>query len=418
MQMKKSGHATASHEALLPTSLAASLLALSPMAALAGPTVESPAAEKSSGDWCEWLQNKPGLLYSNKENPYFQSFQLGGRFMYQTAYVDGEDVNGRDFNDTYDEYRRVRLESKAQFLNYFSTKVSINIVSDGRSAGEDLDWGYDTFDEATITFDIKKAFGAGALETLSLTYGRHKFNMTEEVHMSSKEIPTIERSAIANKLYGANSRPTGFTLDGSLGKWSATLGLFSGEDDSEFIGGWNDGQAYYLSAAHQTNEQLRFVLDFVKNDPSGNDDYLGYDWATALNGIYENGRFGAITTLVLGENNSATASQDGNFHALVVMPWYYLMEDRLQAVVQYQYAGASEAEGIRTNSRYFRSEHSAGVDVNSGRGDELHTLYAGLNYFLCGHNAKIMGGVEYASLDTPNGDASTLTYQIAFRTFF
>jgi len=403
------------------TTIAAAAFALGlPAAAFAGTKVQPPPtpAPGNQGDWCEWLQNKPGLLYNNKENPYFQSFQIGGRFMYQAAYLDGEDVNGRDFNDTYDDYRRVRIETRAQFLKYFSSKVGINIVNDRRPAGMDLDWGYDTFDEATISFDIKKAFALGALDSLSITYGRHKFNMSEEVHMSSREIYTIERSAIANKLYGANSRPTGITLAGSLGKWSATLGLFSGEDDSEFIGGWNDGQAYYLSAAHQTTDKLKFVFDFVKNDPSGEDDFLGYDWAAVLNGVYKDGRYGALASVVAGENNSSAANQGGSVHALVVMPWYYLVEDRLQAVVQYQYAGASESQGIRTNSRYLRADHSAGVNVNSGRGDELHTLYAGLNYYLCGHNAKVMGGVEFASLETPRGDVSAVTYLIAFRTYF
>lgn len=401
------------------TSLAASLLLAAPIVALAGPAAEAlPTEAKSSGDWCEWLQNKPGLLYKNKENPYLQSFEIGGRFMYQAAYVDGEDVNGRDFNDTYDEYRRVRLETKFQFLQYFKSKVGINIVNDGRPSGDELEWGYDTFDEAYVTFDMKKAFGAGELETLGLSYGRFKFNVTEEVHQSSKEILTVERSAIANKLYGANNRPTGVTLDGSLNKWSATLGLFSGEDDSEFIGGWNDGLLYYLSAAHQTNDNMKFVLDLVKNDPSGSDDFAGYDWAAVLSGVYESGRYGALVSVIAGRNNSATTDRDGGFHGLVMMPWYYLVEDRLQAVVQYQYAGASESEGIRTNSRYVRSEHSNSVDVNSGYGDELHTLYAGLNYYICGHNAKIMGGVEYASLNTPVGDVDATTFLLAFRTFF
>ena len=105
----------------------------------------------------------------------------------------------------------------------------------------------------------------------------------------------------------------------------------------------------------------------------------------------------------------------------VATPWlrsYLAAEDRLQAVFQYQFAGATESEGIRANSRYMNSLHSPGVDVNSGRGDELHTLYAGLNYHICGDNLKIMGGVEYANLDTPAGDVDAVTLLIAFRTFF
>jgi hypothetical protein len=404
----------------IPSSLAVAavvpFLVSGPVLAGEDPPAVQPAAS-NPGDWCSWLQNKPGTLYKNKDNPILQSFNLSGRFQYQAAYLDGEDVNGRDFNDTYDEYRRVRIETKTEFLQFFSANIKLNMVNDGRRSGNDLDWGYDTFDEAVFSFDIKKAFGAGTLDSLKLNYGRHKFNMTEEVHMSSKEIYTIERSAIANKLYGANNRPTGVTLDAALGKWSGTVGIFSGEDDSEFIGGWNDGQAYYLSLFHDTTDEWRLGLDLVVNDESGTDDFLGYDWAAAFNAIYSKDRFGAISTIAFGENNGI-GNLGGSFYSLMVMPYYWILEDRLQAVVQYQFAGASEGQGIRANSRYMSSLHSPGVDVNSGRGDELHTFYAGLNYHLCGDNLKLMGGVEYATLDTPVGDVDTLTWLIAFRTFF
>ncbi len=400
-----------------PLTLAAAMALGLQLPAIAGsepPPAITDTAAGSSGDWCEWLQSKPGS-FKFPDNPWLQGISIGGRFQYQAAYLDGEDVNGRDFNDTYDEYRRVRIETKTDFLQFFSANIKLNMVNDARRGGGTLDWGYEDFDEAVFSFDIKKAFGAGALDSLKLNYGRHKFNFTEEVHMSSKEIYTVERSAIANKLYGANSRPTGVTLDAALGKWSGTVGVFSGEDDSKFIGGWNDGQAYYLSLAHETTEEWRFVLDFVINDESGADDFLGYAWATAFNAIYEKDRFGVISTLVVGENNGA-GIRGGNFHSIMVMPYYWIMEDRLQAVFQYQYAGASEDEGIRTNSRYVRNYN--GVNVNDGRGDELHTLYAGLNYHFCGDNLKLMGGVEYTNLDTPAGDVDALTYIIAFRTFF
>ncbi len=388
------------------------------ISALAGPDAAPvQTAASHPGDWCSWLQSEPGTLYKNAENPILQGFQIGGRFQYQAAYLDGEDVNGRDFNDTYDEYRRVRIEAKTDFLKFFSANIKLNLVNDGRPAGNDLDWGYDTFDEAVFSFDIKKALGAGPLDVLKLNYGRFQLKMTEEVHMSSREIYTFERSAIANKLFASNNRPTGVTVDAALGKWSGTLGLFSGEDDSEFIGGWNDGQAYYLSLANEMSDEWRLVLDLVANDESGADDFLGYDWAAALNAIYDKDRYGAVSTLACGENNG-DGTQGGSFHALMVMPYYWILEDRLQAVLQYQYAGASESEGIRTNSRYVRSQHSSGVDVNNGRGDELHTLYAGLNYHICGDNLKIMTGIEYASLDTPDGDVNALTYLVGFRTFF
>lgn len=386
--------------------------------AVAFAETETPSAAPNSGDWCSWLQGKPGTLYRNAENPFLQYVRIGGRFQYQAGYVDGEDVTGRDFNDTYDDYRRVRFETKLEFLRYFAADIKINMVNDSRSSGGDLDWGYDTFDVAIFTFDIGKAFGIGPFDSLKLNYGRFKVDTTEEARMSSKDIITLERSAIANKLYGVNNRATGVTLDAALGKWSGTVGAFSSEDDSDFIGGWNDGIAYYLSLQHQTTDEWRFVIDFISLDEGGVDNYLGYDRAVAFNAVYEKDRAGLLSTLVTGENTGNVPNRGGDFHGLVVMPWYWIVEEKLQAVLQYQYSGASESEGIRTNSRYVRAQHSPGVNVNGGRGDELHTIQLAFNYHLCGHNAKIMTGIEYATLDSPAGDVNALTYLVGFRGYF
>lgn len=384
--------------------------------AFAGQEVAPAAAKDNSFNFCDWLENKPGQLYKNKDNPILQSFQIGGRFQWQAAYVDGEDVNGRDFNDTYDEYRRFRIETKTEFLRFFSAKIGVNMVNDQRFNGMDLDWGYDTFDEAVFTFDIKKAFDVDALDTLKINYGRQKFVLSDEVRTSSKEIMTIERSGIGNKVYNSG-RPTGVTVDLAKGDWSGTMGIFSTEDE-EFIDGWNDGVAWYGTIGYKVSENLQLTLDGVYNkDQAADVNFLGYEWATSFNATWEQDRWGFTGSLILGENNGSGA-RGGNFHGLVAMPWYWIVEEKLQAVVQYQYAGSSEAEGIRVNSRYVRAEHSAGVNTNSGRGDENHTLYAGLNYYLCGHNAKIMAGVEYNTLNTPVGDVDALSYLIAFRTFF
>ena len=56
--------------------------------------------------------------------------------------------------------------------------------------------------------------------------------------------------------------------------------------------------------------------------------------------------------------------------------------------------------------------------MNSGRGDSHHSLYAGLNWYLCGHNAKIMTGVEYQTIDTPDGDEDATTLLLAYRMYF
>lgn len=389
----------------------------------AGEPSHTSALDTKQDDWCSWLQSKPGTLYKNADNPWFSLLQVGGRFQYQAAYLDGEDVNGLDYTDTYDDYRRVRFETKAEFLKYFSINSKINMVNDERRSGGETDWGFDSFDELTFIFDAKKAFSIDQLDELKVHYGRHKFNFTEEVHMSSKEIYTLERSAMSNKLYGEFSRPTGLTVDMAKGDWSGTVGLFSGDEVGEKLGGWNYGEIYYASIGYKQSDELRYVWDLVYNDASGGEDALGYESATSLAAIYEKDRFGMIANVMLGDNgdldNGNREGRQGNFGGITLMPWYWVVPEKLQAVARYQFQMASEEEGIRLNSRYVRSSHdNAAVDVNSGRGDEHHALQFGLNYYLCGDNAKIMSGVEFDHLETPDGAAKSVSYFIGFRTFF
>ncbi len=185
-----------------------------PALAIAGPEappIEAPAS--NPGDWCTWLQNKPGTLYKNKENPFLQEFQIEGRFQYQYGHVEGDDLNGTDYDEDYDEVRRFRLGVKAKFLQYFGLKYQVNLVNDNRPSGGDLDWGYEDIDEAYVSFDLAKAFGNTGFEELSMKYGRQKFLLGTEAHLSSTKLLTIERSAISNKVYGSY-RPTGLTLEG------------------------------------------------------------------------------------------------------------------------------------------------------------------------------------------------------------
>ncbi len=401
------------HTSTILPALAMSLLA--PLA-IAGPEASQAAA--SSGDWCKSI-SEIGKIYSDKSNPYIQSFSLEGRLQYQMMHIDGSGTNGNDFNDSADEYRRARIGAKIGFLQYFTSKTVIDLVNDRRPSNGELDWGYQQFDVATLTFNMQKAFNIGALDSLDLTFGRHKFEMTAEALESSNNIITIERSAIANKVYNS-ARPTGFSLQAGKGDWLVTGAVYSSEADSEFIdGGFNDGIAYFGAVDYTGIDKFNFRWDVVTNDvDSGDDNNLGYDWATSFNTTYEDGLFGILGTVVLGENSDGTnANREGSFYGLTVMPWYWIVDKKLQGVFQYSFAGSDESEGIRTNSRYFRNAPTGGT-VGDGRGDALHTYYAGLNYYFCGNNLKVMGGVEYADLNARLGEADALTYLLGVRMKF
>lgn len=178
-------------------------------------------------------------------------------------------MNGNDFSENHDEYRRFRLGVKTDFLKYFGAKFVVNLVNDERniSGGGDLDWGYDSIDEALLSFDIKKAFGAGPLDCLKLNYGRHKFVVGQETRTPSTKLLTIERSAIANKAYGSY-RPTGLSLDGAIDKWNFTGALYSSTTDgtnNEAFSGWQDDVIYYASAGYQVSDELKLGVDLVYN---------------------------------------------------------------------------------------------------------------------------------------------------------
>jgi len=385
-------------------------------------------SKKNDGNWCDALSGDPGLLYEAKksENPWFQELIISGRLHYQLGYVDGTDVRGNDFHETHDEFRRARLGVEMQFLKYFHSEATVNLVDDNRfrGGGQDLDWGYGTFDTLTLTFDFADAFSGGWFDDIEFTYGRMKLKVGEEDHESSRRILTIERSALADKVGGDLSRPTGLLAELEKDDWDIMLGVFSGEVDEDALAGWGAGKAYYGSVAWQAGKKFRLLLDHVINDPEGGEDFLGYAWALSLGGIYNADRWGVMGNLIYGDNGGVAhgwtdPQRQGDFHGLVVMPWYWLVEKRLQLVFQYQYQGADEIEGVRIGSRYPRASHNTPeVDLDSGYGDSHHFFYLGLNYYLCGHNAKIMAGISHEQMRARTGTLDATSYMIAFRTYF
>ena len=389
--------------------------------------VVEPLEEPKSRSICEWIEDSPGLLYESDDNPYIQSWEIGGRFQYQAAYLAGKDVNGRHFHDTYDEFRRVRLDTELQFLRFLKAELSVNLVDDRRfrdSYPFDLSWGYDTIDQLTMEIDFDEAFDLKFLDKLEFTYGKMKVAVGEEAHQSSREIITIERSAIIDRIGGEEGRPTGGMLSLGRGDWELSLGVFSGDANTEYLGSWNDGQFYYASLEWEPTKRWRFVFDQIMNDPDGIDLALGYAWASSLAGVYTGDRWGILVNGVYGDNGGVQEGhvrqrRQGDFWGCVVMQWYWLLEDKLQFVVSYEYQASEELEGIRLDSRYVRARHQdVLVDVGRGRGDLSHKIYAGLNYYICGHRSKIMGGVSHTELRARRGDVSAMSYLIAYRGYF
>jgi hypothetical protein len=400
------------------------------------PVDPAPPAPSNPGNWCEYLQAVPPL-YKNSENPYVQEFKLEGRLQFQLAHLEGEDVNGADYSSDFNEFRRFRLGAKGKFLQYFGAKYQVDLVDDTRidSAPNDgLNFDYAQIDEAYLSFDLAKALGDSPFDKLELKYGRQKFVLGIEAMESSNKLLTVERSSLSNKVYGGNfgsNRTTGLTVDGEIGDWIFSGSLYSSTvdgADNQGLSGWQDGVIYLASVDYRVNQQLIVGTDYVYNGANvtdGEDSIMNYAWANSINGHYDADKWGVIGDFIYGDNGGARVGnapgQRDTFWGVMVMPYYWIVDEKLQWVGQYEHGNASEANGFRINSRYGRARGTggtSGINVNSGRGDNHHSFYTGLNYYLCGQNLKIQGGIEYQTLDTPVGNFDTLTYLLGFRTFF
>lgn len=402
------------------------LLALSLSSQLqAGEILALPEEQAEHGySYCDALVNL-GKIYENPKNPFIEEFRFDGRLHYQAAWLEGNDINGREFNNSYEEVRRARIGINSKFLSVFNIKVAANLVDDSRTRTTgDLDWGYENLDQATLGIDLKKAFSISQVDKMLLTYGVQKFDLGEEAFNTSNKIPTVERTGISNKTYLDGIRPTGLTLEAVKGPWDILLGLFSTEENPEFDAKWDQGFAYQGTIGYQATEQLKYVADFIYND-SGLDqeNHWDYKWASSVRAEYRTARWAVISEAFYGDNGdeqngNTNPDRQGEFWAFIFTPTYWVVQDRLESVFQYQYAGSSESEGIQTSSRYLRRSHAAGVDVNNGRGDSHQYLYAGLNYLFCDHNSKVMCGIQYDNLETPGGRLDGTTLWLAYRTYF
>ncbi len=391
--------------------------------------------EDESYDWCE-AYKEMGKLYSNQDNPVLQEFKLMGRFQYQYANVDGKG-GGTSFDYDTDEVRRFYFGGAAKMFNYLELSGQANIFRDRGPVRGSRGFVFQHMWDLYARLDLNTALGLGALDVFKFGYGKRELNMSEEWNVSSKSIKTVERSAISNKIWPYDlgfSNPTGGWFEFKNDNWSGDIGAFS-TSHNDWIANWDDGEMFYMRNKFQftdrTGADISEVLwtAFYQNAGLGDKSLAnGLDWASSLALRYGEGPWTMRIEGIAGDNGDTNAVggakaavRQGTFWGFVFLPSYYLVEDKLEAVFRYQYEGASEAQGVRVYSRYSRRADAVGATnlPFGGRGDKHHSFYTGLNYYLCGDNAKIMAGIQYDDIDSGAVDVyNGWTTFLAFRTFF
>lgn len=367
-----------------PPSLAAFALLLVPPFSSLSKSGESAAtaarapesAAEGSGAWT-WkdLWDLP-VLYENPDNPYIQEVALTNRYQYQYAAVDS-DQGDWDRGET----RRWRAGAKIKFLEGFELSGDINI-------NDDFEPFYNSLEELHLTWNASNLF--------HLRVGKQKPLFTYEWSTSSRLILTFERSLLVNQVLPQKS--TGASIYGTYENWSYLLGGYSAGWDEEF--GRTDKGSFFLGSIGYDLSDLcscvdsfKWRLDFLHNE--GDSDATGpkpYNETLSTSLVAAKGKFGLVSDFIAAWGDSPDVFG-------VVLLGNFDITEKLQLVCRYHYAGSSD-DGLRAQSRYERE-----VDINDGgRGDEYHSIYLGLNYYLNEHKLKLMTGVEYANMNDKEGD--------------
>ena len=365
-------------------------------------TASTLVASASGGDWAETLKSA-GKLYSNSDNPYIQEVKIFGRAHYQWNYSDGN--SDQNFSGNGDELRRLRFGTSVKFLNGFKALGRINL-EDGGFRNTALD--YDGFDELYLEYGKKDFLG---FDSAAIAYGRYKVAVGGEEHISSKKIKTVERSNINNR-FGA-IRPTGVRLTAEKNGVEYIAGIFSTTADDEALSDWSDGTAFYGSATFDAL-QGSITADFLHADSGTDaDSAFNFDWVTSLSYSATYGDVDLLTQATYGDTGN------GNVYGLVILPSTFIVPEKLEAVFRYQWAHATGDSGVpqSSSSRGLRRVAS-NEGASTGSGDDNHTFYLGLNYYIADNNAKVMIGAEYENTSGGTQDIEGYTLWTGFRAYF
>lgn len=310
-------------------------------------------------------------LYKNDENPVIQSFNFTGRFQLDYAVVDSDQGNHDEWN-----IRRFRVGGKAELLDNFTFHSEVDLNPQEPPV-------YSRVTDLYLSWSQTAAF--------RVTVGKQSAGFTMDGRTSSKELLAIDRSNLSNNLWFPEEYVPGASFSGNVDRWLYKVGAFSAGARNGELGEFNGGYFGLASLGYDFSEALDVktaVLwaDYVYQEPDRDNTFTrSLQHIASLNFSYDTGHCGVRADLSAGEG----FGRQSNLWGAMVMPFYNIT-DKFQVVGRYTFIDSDDFNGVRL-ARY-ESE------VVSGRGDEYHEAYLGLNYYLYGHKLKLQTGINYADM--------------------
>lgn len=345
------------------------------------------------------------VLYNNKDNPIIEKFSLIGEFATQWASGDSNQgsYGSRDLpsNTRWGDIdmRRWRLGFNSQWFHDFKVTGIIDINPDWNPFYKDI---Y----QLSLTYAPSDAFNLGI--------GKRKAQFfSQEFNTRSKELITFEQSLLVNTLIPKEL--TGAWAEGKVGNWVYALAGWAGDYETEFSK-FNAGAVIQAQLGYDFAKSLNVDRALVRFDYQGSTSTTNsfgpglFSNAFSLNTTFQNGRFYGYSDLLGGIGQG----HQGDVWGASLTPTYFLVPNKLQAVLRYQYAHGDN-NGLKLQQRY---EGLAPDLTAMGVGSDYNAVYAGLNYYIYGHNLKLMTGVEYNSLTGGPQNFSGWTYLAGLRASF
>jgi len=354
-------------------------------------------------------------VYVKPKSKFIEEVKLRGRIQWQWGYVvpttDGGFANVGGVptrsNDNYStfEIRRARIGIEAKLMNDFKAMVEINAVP-----------GATVLNEAYIQYK-----GTDAFQPL---VGFVKPRYGYEENTSSAKILTVERSNLTNTL--ATDQKIGLAIEGEANIFFYSAGIYNNVDrsfgngtqpDENDFGGTIPREVEYmynvsggLDFTDLVGFKLQLRADYVNAQSSPN-----LQGAAAPGVLYANGgtvgfayQHNVAASIATGfgpfdfvaefmggfqPNAGGPFSTNANVYGFYVMPSYYIIPKKLQAVVQYTWMEGKGGAGFRAPGRY-----ASDAFFPNSFGDTYQAIYGGLNYYINGDDLKLMFGVEYSML--------------------
>jgi phosphate-selective porin OprO/OprP len=366
----------------------------------------------AEGGTLERLASLP-LLYRNAGNPTIQELAIVGQL--QTQYAYGSDASGKfgtmslPDESTWGnvEVRRFRLGLKGRL---FENLTFLNLT--------DL---YPDFSPRVYKRTPETYFTYSRNDNFSFSAGKTELKFSREQEYSSRDFLPFERSALGNMFYGGELTGAWICGKGIAGGWLYYLGGYSNDRQDEWSN-FNGGAMILAKAGFNYTARTDFDLAEVKvqllhntepgfaNSPSSLASPLYSDCISVSNQITD-GRYGLTTEFLWGDGANGRPDVSG----FSVMPTYSFSE-KLQWISTFEVAASQEENGVILPIRY--EALSPGVGDKSG--DTYFAGYTGLNYYVHGHNLKLMSGVKYSYLDGGNdgGDFNGWTWLAGVRMAF